>query len=138
MLDDTSVSKMHAALSVTEDGSLVVADTGSTNGTFINGQRIAYGKAIALVENDKVKFGQVEVTFELQPRAELSEQPAKETADENVVEIAGFEFKKRESSETPSAAKLSQDISTPALPVPDDSPEITNKTPLIEAGEEKS
>src|SRR5207248_433316 len=38
MLDDASVSKIHASLSVADDGRLVVADTGSTNGTFINGQ----------------------------------------------------------------------------------------------------
>ena len=139
VLDDASVSKMHAALSVTEDGSLVVADTGSTNGTFINGQRIAYGKAMALVENDKVKFGQIDVTFEPQPRHEISEdQPPKGTLDENVVEIAGFEFKTREPSETPSAAMMSEDISKAAVPRPDESPEITNKTPLIEAGKEKS
>jgi pSer/pThr/pTyr-binding forkhead associated (FHA) protein len=135
MLDDASVSKMHAALSVTEDGSLVVADTGSTNGTFINGQRIAYGKAMALVESDKVRFGQIEVTFERQPRPETAEnQPANETyaGKDNVVEIDGFEFKKRET--TPPATET---IETPAAPRPDKSPEISNKTPMIETGEEK-
>ena len=140
MLDDASVSKMHAALSVTEDGSLVVADTGSTNGTFINGQRIAYGKAMALVESDKVRFGQVEVTFERQPRPGTSEdQPANETyaGKDNVIEIDGFEFKKRESSQTPSTTKPSEDALTPAVSHPDKPPEPTNKTPLIETSEEK-
>jgi len=141
MLDDASVSKMHAALSVTEDGKLVVADTGSTNGTFVNGQRIAYGKAMALVESDKVKFGQIEVTFERQPRPETSEaQPGNETyaGKDNVVEIDGFEFTKRETSQKPAAAITPDVNSTPAVPDSDGSSDTTNKTPLIETGEEKS
>ena len=42
-LNDSSVSKIHAALTMNEQGTLLVADTGSTNGTYINGRRIAYG-----------------------------------------------------------------------------------------------
>lgn len=64
IIDDVSVSKVHAALVLGEDGLLSVADTGSTNGTFINDQRIAYGKAIRLGEGDRVKFGSVDVVFE--------------------------------------------------------------------------
>src|SRR5262245_10376795 len=43
-IDDASVSKLHAALVLNAEGRLIVADTGSTNGTFINGRRMAYGK----------------------------------------------------------------------------------------------
>ena len=50
-IDDTSVSKIHAALVLNSDKQLMVADTGSTNGTFINGERIAYGKAA--IEEEK-------------------------------------------------------------------------------------
>lgn len=60
-LDDESVSKIHAALIINGDGHLVMSDTGSTNGTFINDQRIAYGKAIPVNAGDKVKFGTIEV-----------------------------------------------------------------------------
>lgn len=67
-LDDDSVSKIHASLVVGQDGMLAVADTGSTNGTFVNGQRIAYGKAVRLEDCDRVKFGVIEVTFELVPK----------------------------------------------------------------------
>lgn len=63
-LDDVSVSKIHASLVSGEDGVLSVADTGSTNGTFINDTRIAYGKAMRLHEKDRVKFGSIEVQFE--------------------------------------------------------------------------
>ncbi len=63
-LDDASVSKIHAALVLNSDKQLMVADTGSTNGTFINGERIAYGKAIVIKDTDKLKFGTVEVALE--------------------------------------------------------------------------
>jgi hypothetical protein len=60
-LNDPSVSKVHAALLMTAEGTLLVADTGSTNGTFINGRRIAYGESRLLEDGDVVGFGDVEV-----------------------------------------------------------------------------
>jgi pSer/pThr/pTyr-binding forkhead associated (FHA) protein len=68
MLDDASVSKNHASLVLNAENQLMVADTGSTNGTFINGQRIAYGKALMIGDTDKVKFGTVEVFFRRVPK----------------------------------------------------------------------
>ncbi|HEV2884189.1 MAG TPA: FHA domain-containing protein [Pyrinomonadaceae bacterium] len=62
-LNDTSVSKIHAALTLNQQGTLLVADTGSTNGTFINGRRISYGEARQIVDGDVVGFGDVEVRF---------------------------------------------------------------------------
>ncbi|MGI8786601.1 MAG: FHA domain-containing protein [Pyrinomonadaceae bacterium] len=63
-IDDGSVSKLHAALVLNSDAQLMVADTGSTNGTFVNNQRIAYGKAILLSDGDNLKFGTVDVALE--------------------------------------------------------------------------
>ena len=60
-LNDGSVSKIHAALLMTAEGTLLVADTGSTNGTFINGRRIAYGESRLIEDGDVVGFGDVEV-----------------------------------------------------------------------------
>lgn len=62
-LNDTSVSKIHAALKMDNLGTLMVADTGSTNGTHINGQRIPYGEAHPITDGDLVAFGDVEVRF---------------------------------------------------------------------------
>jgi hypothetical protein len=62
-LNDASVSKIHAALTMNQQGTLLVADTGSTNGTFINGRRISYGEARQIEEGDVVGFGDVEVRF---------------------------------------------------------------------------
>jgi len=62
-LNHTSVSKIHAALKMDPQGTLLVADTGSTNGTHINGQRIPYGEARPITDGDLVAFGDVEVRF---------------------------------------------------------------------------
>jgi hypothetical protein len=62
-LHDASVSKIHATLLMNAQGTLLVADTGSTNGTFINGRRISYGEARHIEDGDVVGFGDVEVRF---------------------------------------------------------------------------
>jgi hypothetical protein len=62
-LNDPSVSKIHAALVMNQQGTLLVADTGSTNGTFINGRRISYGESRPIEEGDVVGFGDIEVRF---------------------------------------------------------------------------
>jgi len=62
-LNDSSVSKIHAALVMNQQGTLLVADTGSTNGTYINGRRISYGESRPIEEGDVVGFGDIEVRF---------------------------------------------------------------------------
>jgi hypothetical protein len=63
VLNDVSVSKVHAALLMNLQGTLLVADTGSTNGTFINGRRISYGEARVIEDGDVLGLGDVEVRF---------------------------------------------------------------------------
>ncbi|HEV2799319.1 MAG TPA: FHA domain-containing protein [Pyrinomonadaceae bacterium] len=58
-----SVSKIHAALLMNREGTLLVSDTGSVNGTYINGRRINYGEARQIEDGDVVGFGEVEVRF---------------------------------------------------------------------------
>lgn len=76
-IDDQSISKAHATLMLNKEGKIVVADTGSTNGTFVNGTRIPYGKAAELRATDKLMFGvvAVEVSFKsrIEPQAAKTE-----------------------------------------------------------------
>lgn len=65
-INDTSVSKIHATLVLNKEGTLLVSDTGSTNGTYINGRRISYGEARQISDGDVVGFGDVEVRFKKQ------------------------------------------------------------------------
>jgi len=62
-LNDASVSKIHAAVVMNQQRTLLVADTGSTNGTYINGRRIAYGESRPVEDGDVVGFGDIEVRF---------------------------------------------------------------------------
>jgi pSer/pThr/pTyr-binding forkhead associated (FHA) protein len=48
---------------VNREGTLFLADAGSTNGTSINGRRIAYGESRQVEEGDVVGFGDIEVRF---------------------------------------------------------------------------
>ncbi|MEO6051459.1 MAG: FHA domain-containing protein [Pyrinomonadaceae bacterium] len=100
-IDDMSVSKIHASLIADSEGQLSVADTGSTNGTFVNNQRISYGKAVRLIEGDVVKFGVVAVLFDhVPPPVEAEPQiPSSELPDQKTTAIDGFEFTSRVSSE---------------------------------------
>lgn len=56
-VDDASLSRLHARLTVDETGQLAIDDLGSTNGIFINGteQLSAY-----LMTGDVIRFGRVE------------------------------------------------------------------------------
>jgi hypothetical protein len=65
-LEHPSVSKIHSSIVMNREGTLLVADTGSTNGTFINGRRISYGEARQIEDGDVVGFGDVEVRFKRQ------------------------------------------------------------------------
>jgi len=102
ILDDTSISKIHASLVVSEDGILSVADTGSTNGTFINDTRIAYGKAIRLENRDRVKFGIIEVKFESIPKLNASDSDiiTNNESSENDMSITTNDSKIERVSET--------------------------------------
>ena len=113
VIDDISVSKVHASVSIA-NGGLSVADTGSTNGTFINGQRIAYGKAVPFTDADRVKFGTVEVRFEvIAPEAAT---PEEEVAETDAVQIGDFEFRSRipdgESAEVTEATTSASQLAT--------------------------
>ncbi|MCD9188026.1 MAG: FHA domain-containing protein [Pyrinomonadaceae bacterium] len=109
-IEDASVSKIHASLMLNNDNQLVVADTGSTNGTFINNERIPYGKAIPIEKNQKVIFGLIEVSLNyIQPSVpELIET---EKAKPVSVSINGFEFKSKSNlnEEIPKPEKIQND-----------------------------
>lgn len=87
-LNNNSVSKIHAALVLNSEAVLQVADTGSTNGTFIHGQRIAYGKAAPIMNGDKVRFGLVDVVFHRLTNVAENEYNDSEYATEKAVETA--------------------------------------------------
>jgi hypothetical protein len=91
-IEDKTISKIHAALVLSSEGVLQVADTGSTNGTFINDQRIAYGKAYPVSDADTVRFGTIDVLFKKSPVLSEEGGEAIETDEEATVLSTSREF----------------------------------------------
>lgn len=91
-IDDPSVSKIHAALVLNSDKQLMVADTGSTNGTFINDGRIAYGKAILINDTDKLRIGTVNVRLTRVVKEPVEEAIEDSTSDAETIATAGKTF----------------------------------------------
>ena len=63
ILDDPGISRRHSELRVTLDGPHVVTtirDLGSTNGTFVNGERVT---SAHLSDGDRITVGRTSVTF---------------------------------------------------------------------------
>ena len=58
IIDAPLVSRVHCRLTVLPDGDLEVRDLESTNGTFINGQRIDTGR---LASGDRLGVGRVQL-----------------------------------------------------------------------------
>lgn len=55
IVDDPKVSRHHIQVVQTDDGQFRLADFGSTNGTYVNGQRIS--GEISLSEDDIIRIG---------------------------------------------------------------------------------
>lgn len=58
IIDAALISRVHCRLTALPDGGLEIRDLESTNGTFVNGQRI---EAARLASGDRVQVGRVEL-----------------------------------------------------------------------------
>ena len=58
IVDAALVSRVHCRFTVLPDGALEVRDLESTNGTFVNGARVAQAR---LAAGDRVQIGRVEL-----------------------------------------------------------------------------
>jgi pSer/pThr/pTyr-binding forkhead associated (FHA) protein len=54
---DPGISRLHAVLIATPDGSWAVLDPGSANGTLVNGSEIGIGDQVALHDGDRINLG---------------------------------------------------------------------------------
>ncbi|MFQ5351415.1 MAG: FHA domain-containing protein, partial [Thermoanaerobaculia bacterium] len=60
---ERSVSRRHAKLERRGGQLYLVEDLGTTNGTFVNGQRVAPGEPVEVQAGDLLRFGLVELTY---------------------------------------------------------------------------
>src|SRR6185503_7931586 len=64
-LSDNTVSRRHCELLPGEDGAWILRDLGSSNGSYINGERIANRHALKL--GDQIRVGRTLMVFGAQP-----------------------------------------------------------------------
>jgi pSer/pThr/pTyr-binding forkhead associated (FHA) protein len=62
-LPDKTISRLHARLQASADKEVVVEDLGSTNGTQVNGERLAPHTPRTLVDGDTVRFGSIRLRY---------------------------------------------------------------------------
>lgn len=65
VIEDLSVSNVHAAFSLQPNGTLWLADLTSSNGTFVNGVQLGAGDKGVVRGGDRLQFGDVAVTLEV-------------------------------------------------------------------------
>ncbi len=81
LADDVEISRQHARITRGADGEFVIEDLGSTNGTFVNGERIDAPHRLA--DGDRLEVGATTLTVVL-PRPE-SPAEIQATAEREVV-----------------------------------------------------
>lgn len=74
VVNDRLVSRYHCRIVMQDDGSIVLTDNGSTNGTFVNGTRV--NGSVFLHPNDSVRIGLTDICwqnyFDLSPRGNMN------------------------------------------------------------------
>lgn len=111
-IEDTEVSRRHAAIR-REGDAVVVEDLGSTNGTFVNGERIS--GAHSLGEGDEVRFGAT--IWRLQVRSGQT-VPGRQVVDDLQVTAARSVTRPREQPPAPAqsaSAGPSGDVPPPSF-----------------------
>ncbi|MHB9035229.1 MAG: FHA domain-containing protein [Armatimonadota bacterium] len=87
LLMHNTVSRRHAKI-VVQDGHAALEDLGSTNGTSVDGQRIASGEAIDIADGAELTFGSVALKYiaPLAPIDEACEEVLEEESAEQILE----------------------------------------------------
>ncbi|HOM02165.1 MAG TPA: FHA domain-containing protein [Acetivibrio sp.] len=62
VIKDPFISGIHAYI-MAEEGSILIKDMGSKNGTFVNGERLNEGETVLLNDGDNIKIGNVKFLF---------------------------------------------------------------------------
>jgi S-DNA-T family DNA segregation ATPase FtsK/SpoIIIE len=65
VLNDRFVSSLHLALRLDEQGQVTVRDLGSTNGTFLQGKRLAPNRTYTLHPGEALEIGSKNIVYTL-------------------------------------------------------------------------
>ncbi|MCD6118453.1 FHA domain-containing protein [bacterium] len=114
IIPDPYVSRSHAEIEISDDG-IAIIDLGSTNGTFINDERLSEGERRELIAGDFLKFGKTEIGWEFlgsetdEEAAATEDSPVEdaESADEETAEEEGAAAESGDEPETGIPAEAS-------------------------------
>ncbi len=59
VVEDSSISKLHARVAIEPSGALRVSDAKSTNGTFVDGRQLGDGESVVLRAGSELRLGDV-------------------------------------------------------------------------------
>ena len=65
IIENSSVSSVHAAFTTSANGTVYLSDLGSSNGTFVNGVQIVMGEKTIVKSGDRLRLGDIEVTLDI-------------------------------------------------------------------------
>lgn len=82
VFDNQYVSGYHAELIQLDNGDMLLVDKGSTNGTFVNGNRLTPDKEVRVTRNDTINFANQTLNWQRVPPLQLPDK-------ENIVTIKG-------------------------------------------------
>jgi DNA-binding NtrC family response regulator len=125
-IDSQSVSRRHATLTLAPD-QVLLQDDGSTNGTFVNGQRLDR-EAVAIHVGDALRFGSVVAQLR-GGRASRSFSPRVVSADE---------FDSRVLEEAERCVRFNRSLTTLAIEVTDKDPEAGSRARAMILGHLRS
>ena len=70
ILQHPSISSLHAEITLTNSGDIMLEDKGSRNGTFVMGQKIMPGRPVKVRRGDRIAFGNIELQWSQIPMPE--------------------------------------------------------------------
>jgi pSer/pThr/pTyr-binding forkhead associated (FHA) protein len=97
------VSRRHAAIRISDDQTLGVWDLGSSNGTFLNGQRLNAHRPYNLRDGDELRLGQMIIRVYFQPPKKAVLSP-EDTATRRIPEMEIAPATEKETAPAPVAA----------------------------------
>jgi pSer/pThr/pTyr-binding forkhead associated (FHA) protein len=105
MVEEDSVSRRHALI-MEANGSFVVRDLNSTNGTFVNGEKVGQGERV-LKHGDSVRLGGSNISFIFRQEGSATRQIAVEVSETGAIDISALQ-----------ADQPSQPVQAPPPPEP--------------------
>ncbi len=119
------VSRRHAAIRTAEENYLDVWDLGSSNGTFLNGQRLNAHRPYRLRDGDRLRLGQMVIRVFFQPPAQTARPETQEAEEASAIplpsstptrEVPEGDAQAAEAEEEPAASPAAQERATEPVP----------------------